>query len=112
MFTDAVSWLRSALLGTVATTVAVLAIAAIGLLMLNGRVPARRAPAIVLGCFILFSAGTIADALVGGGRGQSPDPAPPPPQQSYTPAIARPVPYDPYAGASVPNRQPEQPIIK
>lgn len=108
---SAITWLRGTLLGSVGITVAIVAVAAVGLLMLRGHMPVRRGAMVVLGCFILFSAEAIADALIG--RGSQPfDPAPLPPQQSYTPTTARPVPYDPYAGASVPNRQLEQPVIK
>ncbi|MFA5962389.1 MAG: TrbC/VirB2 family protein [Sphingomonas sp.] len=67
---SAVNWLQGALLGTVATTIATIAIAAVGLLMLTGRIDRRRGVATILGSFILFGATTIVAGLrsaVGGG---------------------------------------------
>lgn len=55
----AVSWLSETLLGTVATVAAVIAVAAVGFLMLTGRVNWRYGATVVLGCFILFGAGAI-----------------------------------------------------
>lgn len=56
---SAVQWLQGTLLGTVATVIAVIAIACVGLLMLTGRVDWRRGAVVVLGCFILFGAVSI-----------------------------------------------------
>ena len=104
---DAVVWLQDALLGTVATTVAVIAVAAVGFGMLTGRINLRHGITVVMGCFILFGARGIVSGLryaSGGGGEISTDTAPPPvtaattsPQPAGTPAS-----YDPYAGASVP----------
>jgi type IV secretory pathway VirB2 component (pilin) len=55
----AVNWLQGTLLGTVATVVAVIAIAAVGFMMLTGRINWRHGAAVVLGCFILFGAASI-----------------------------------------------------
>lgn len=55
----AVQWLQGTLLGTVATTVAVIAVAFIGLMMLTGRMNWRHGAAVILGCFILFGAASI-----------------------------------------------------
>lgn len=55
----AVNWLQGTLLGTVATTVAVIAIAAVGFMMLTGRLNWRHGAVVVLGCFILFGAASI-----------------------------------------------------
>lgn len=55
----AVTWLQDTLLGTVATVVAVIAIAAVGLMMLTGRINWRHGAAVILGCFILFGAASI-----------------------------------------------------
>lgn len=105
----AISWLQDVLLGTVATSIAVIAVAAIGFGMLTGRVNIRHGATVILGCFILFGASTIVNGLryAASGTGgydppviaAAPPPPPPPPrvQPSGTPA-----PYDPYAGASVP----------
>jgi type IV secretory pathway VirB2 component (pilin) len=109
----AVHWLRDGLLGSVGTSVAVLAVAVVGLLMLSGRVPVRRGATVVLGCFVLFSAATIADGLLLAAQGDEDYAVPSPvvPQAAYTPAIPKPEVYDPYAGASVPTRE-TSPIIR
>ncbi len=56
---SAVNWLQGTLLGTVATVVAVIAIAAVGFMMLTGRVNWRHGAVVILGCFILFGAASI-----------------------------------------------------
>jgi type IV secretory pathway VirB2 component (pilin) len=56
---DAVSWLQGTLLGTVATVVAVIAVAAVGFMMLTGRINWRHGGVVILGCFILFGAASI-----------------------------------------------------
>lgn len=56
---NAVLWLQGTLLGTVATTVAVMAVAAIGFMMLTGRMNWRFGATVVVGVFILFGATTI-----------------------------------------------------
>lgn len=57
--TNALLWLQSTLLGTVATTVAVMAVAAIGFMMLTGRMNWRFGATVIIGVFILFGATTI-----------------------------------------------------
>lgn len=56
---SAVHWLQGTLLGTVATVVAVIAVACVGLLMLTGRINWRHGAVVILGCFILFGAASI-----------------------------------------------------
>ena len=56
---SAVQWLQGTLLGTVATVVAVIAVAAVGFLMLTGRMNWRYGTVVILGCFILFGAASI-----------------------------------------------------
>jgi type IV secretion system protein VirB2 len=56
----AIQWLQGTTLGTVATTVAVIAIATIGFLMLAGRMDWRRATTVIAGCFVIFGASGIA----------------------------------------------------
>lgn len=56
---DAVNWLQGTLLGTVATVVAVIAVAAVGFMMLTGRINWRHGAVVILGCFILFGAASI-----------------------------------------------------
>jgi len=55
----AVRWLESTLLGTVATVVAVIAVASVGFMMLTGRINWRYGAVVILGCFILFGAASI-----------------------------------------------------
>ena len=57
--TNALLWLQGTLLGTVATTVAVMAVAAIGFMMLTGRMNWRFGATVIIGVFILFGATTI-----------------------------------------------------
>ena len=67
---NAVNWLQGTLLGTVATTVAVIAVAVVGFMMLTGRLNWRHGAVVILGCFILFGAASIVagirTAAVGG----------------------------------------------
>jgi type IV secretion system protein VirB2 len=56
---SAVRWLQGTLLGTVATVVAVIAVASVGFLMLTGRINWRYGATVILGCFILFGAASI-----------------------------------------------------
>lgn len=108
----AAQWLQSTLLGTVATTVAVIAVATVGLMMLSGRIDLRRGASVVLGCFILFGASSIASGIrsVADSAPVPAEPAyrvepwlpPPPPPPPARPAPA--APSDPYAGAAVPTR--------
>lgn len=99
-----VQWVQGAALGSTATAIAVLAVAAVGLLMLSGRLELRRGITVVPGCFILFGAAGIAGVLTGGNdtpQSQilASDSSPLAQQMQNSPA---PAPYDPYAGASVP----------
>lgn len=100
----AVWWLQATLLGTLATTVAIIAIASVGLMMLTGRVHIRYGLTVIAGSFILFGASSIAAgiqaSMAGAGVGAMP------PIASDTPALPAPPPAnpDPYAGASVPAR--------
>lgn len=55
----AVRWLEGTLLGTVATVVAVIAVAVVGFMMLTGRINWRHGATVILGCFILFGAASI-----------------------------------------------------
>jgi type IV secretion system protein VirB2 len=56
---SAVQWLQGTLLGTIATVVAVIAVASVGFLMLTGRINWRYGATVILGCFILFGAASI-----------------------------------------------------
>lgn len=56
---SAMRWLEGTLLGTVATVVAVIAVATVGFLMLTGRINWRYGATVIVGCFILFGAASI-----------------------------------------------------
>jgi type IV secretion system protein VirB2 len=56
---SAVRWLEGTLLGTIATVVAVIAVASVGFLMLTGRINWRYGATVIIGCFILFGAASI-----------------------------------------------------
>ena len=55
----ALSWLQGTLLGNVATAVAVMAVAAVGFLMLTGRMNWRFGASVIIGIFIIFGAASI-----------------------------------------------------
>lgn len=101
----AARWIEVTLLGTVGTIVAVICVAWIGFLMLAGRIDLRRGIAVVIGCFVLFGAPVIVAGLgsmatTSGESSNSPVPLSLPlvvPIHEVTPP-----PYDPYAGAAVP----------
>ena len=56
---NALSWLQGTLLVNVATAVAVMAVAAVGFMMLTGRMNWRFGATVIIGCFILFGAASI-----------------------------------------------------
>jgi type IV secretory pathway VirB2 component (pilin) len=56
---SALGWLQGTLLGTVATSVAVIAVAMVGFMMLTGRVNWRLGATVIIGCFILFGSAAI-----------------------------------------------------
>lgn len=60
---SALAWMQGTLLGTVATAVAVMAVAAVGFLMLTGRMNWRFGATVILGCFILFGAASIVGGI-------------------------------------------------
>lgn len=98
----AIDWMTGTLLGSVATGLCIIAIAVVGLMMLSGRLALREGARVVLGCFVLFGAPTLAVALrdlADGGPAKVPvevaAPALPP-----RPPLATST-YDPYAGASL-----------
>ncbi len=59
----ALAWMQGTLLGNVATAVAVMAVAAVGFMMLTGRMNWRFGATVIVGCFILFGAGTIVSGI-------------------------------------------------
>ena len=59
----AVRWVQGTMLGTVATVVAVIAVASVGFMMLTGRMNWRHGAVVLLGCFILFGAASIVGGI-------------------------------------------------
>jgi type IV secretion system protein VirB2 len=55
----ALYWIEGTLMGTVATVAAIIAVAAVGFMMLTGRMNWRYGATVILGCFILFGAASI-----------------------------------------------------
>jgi type IV secretory pathway VirB2 component (pilin) len=55
----ALDWVQGTLLGNLATSAAVIAVAVVGFLMLTGRMDWRRGLTVVVGCFIIFGAVSI-----------------------------------------------------
>ena len=107
-----VLWARDTLLGTVATSVALICVAGVGYEVLKGHLPVRRLATVIVGCFILFGASDIAAALSGlamrGSSSDQIDREPPAPVFTVPPGTTlktAPDPFDPYAGASVPPGQ-------
>jgi type IV secretion system protein VirB2 len=60
---NAITWLQGTLLGTVATVAAIIAVAAVGFLMLTGRMNWRYGATVILGCFVLFGAASIVGGI-------------------------------------------------
>jgi type IV secretory pathway VirB2 component (pilin) len=56
---NALGWIQGTLLGNLATTAAVIAVAACGFMMLTGRMNWKFGATVVMGCFVLFGAGAI-----------------------------------------------------
>jgi type IV secretion system protein VirB2 len=61
----ALGWMQGTMLGTVATTVAVMAVAAVGFMMLTGRMNWRFGATVILGTFIIFGAASIVAGIQG-----------------------------------------------
>lgn len=101
---QAIDWLASLFTGTIATVAATLAIAGVGLAMLQGRLVFRSGLRVVCGCFVLFGAPYIARQLTG----VAPEPSAPVAVYSAPPAMTPVIPpapvvnNDPNSGASVP----------
>jgi type IV secretion system protein VirB2 len=119
--TGAAAWLQGTLLGPIATTIAVIAVASVGFLMLTGRLHWRRGAQTIIGCFILFGASSIAAGIMGVAQPSAADSAQAVPLDFVEPATYAPPSTpagqaqtvcwtcgvsgneDPYAGASVRN---------
>jgi type IV secretory pathway VirB2 component (pilin) len=60
---SALGWMQGTLLGNVATTAAVIAVAVVGLMMLTGRMNWRFGATVIVGCFVLFGATAIVSGI-------------------------------------------------
>lgn len=101
----AMLWLQNTLLGTIALTVAIIAVASVGLMTLTGRVNVRYGVTVITGCFVLFGASSIVAGIqsaIGRGSPEGVAAIPEPPAVVIPPSVPRN--GDPYAGASVPPR--------
>lgn len=101
----AMLWLQNTVLGTIALTVAIIAVASVGFMMLSGRVNLRYGATVIVGCFVLFGASSIVvgiQSALGERGGGSPDVVPETAAVVIPPSAPRS--SDPYAGASVPPR--------
>lgn len=102
----ATRWVEAGLLGSLATAVAVIAVASVGIMLLQGRLPARRGLSVVAGAFLVFGAAQIAGGLRSIGSEvppsgtqlvrEVPSQTPEATQQTGSPATG----FDPYAGAA------------
>lgn len=105
----AIGWIEQALLGPGATSIAILAVAVLGLGMLWGRLDMRAAGRAVLGAFILFGAPLIAyqmSSALRGGEMAAPSLGQATPPVAAAPQMPKNAPaQDPYAGAAVPQLQ-------
>jgi type IV secretion system protein VirB2 len=106
LLADAV-WVQGTLLGTLATIIAVIAVAGVGVAMFEGRVDLKRGVAVMVGCFVLFGAPMISAGLMSILAGDEVAIAQPPASPVLTalqpilpPAPQKPG-FDPYAGAAV-----------
>jgi type IV secretion system protein VirB2 len=60
---SALGWIQGTLLGNVATSVAVIAVAMVGFMMLTGRLNWRLGATVIIGCFILFGSAAIVSGI-------------------------------------------------
>lgn len=105
-FVAAVEWLEATLLGSLATSIAVIAVAAIGFLLLTGRIQTRPAARVVIGCFIIFGAARISAGIMEiAARSSGPQEGFSRPTARYPVVlvVTRASASDPYAGAALPD---------
>lgn len=99
----AARWIEGLVSGPLATAVAVIGIALVGLLMLQGSVDWRRGMTVCLGCFVVFGAPTMIASFRSGIYGVGTEAVPDEVPVAAVPAQPMPpVNYDPYAGAALP----------
>ena len=99
----AANWLQQVVAGNAAMTLGVIAVAVLGLAMFNGQLPVRRGLVVVAGCFLLFGAPSIGQALLGLSNDQAANVMPAHVQANVrTDQIPNVSPQrDPYAGAGL-----------
>lgn len=102
--TTASDWAVQLVGGTAATSICIIAVAFLGFLLMTGRLAVRDGLRVILGCFVLLGAPTIAQGLLQVGNAprqaitlDAAIAAPPTPPAANLP----PANYDPYAGASL-----------
>lgn len=101
-----VGWIDSVATGLLASVIAVIAVAVVGMMMLTGRLEVRRGITVVAGCFLVFGANILATGVLGAADHASAVPITATMASPIATADAprpAPQPYDPYAGASVPH---------
>lgn len=109
---SAVSWVEQLLLGSVATAIAVIAVAVVGAAMLTGRANWRRGASIVAGCFIIFGASALAGGLAEpSGVAATTDAVETPESVPLAPPQAS-AGYDPYAGAALALRPNSKELVR
>ena len=99
----AAGWAAQLLSGSLATILALVAIALVGFALLQGEIPLRRGTQVVLGCFVVFGAPLTATELLQLAQGW--EYSRPSANEDQGPVLLNPVmpsPADPYAGAAVP----------
>jgi type IV secretion system protein VirB2 len=103
--TSATDWISDTLFGSLATVIAIIAVAWLGFAMLSGRLDIKRGLSVILGCFLLFGAMAVANGLRSAAVNNGAQPiasAPTPPVFQSTKAdTGNTNGYDPYAGAAV-----------
>lgn len=63
--TNALSWMQGILLGPIATSLAVMAVAGVGFMMLTGRMNWRYGATVIIGVFIIFGAPRLVASISG-----------------------------------------------
>lgn len=102
----AVEWLAQTVTGSIAIALCTIAVAMVGVMMFEGRMPIRRGLRVIIGCFVVFGAPAIAAGLLG--TWQTGAEAPPPAAIGIDPATMRgapaPMVYDPATGTWSPRQ--------
>lgn len=100
---SSIAWLTGTMLGSVATSACVIAVAFVGFQMLSGKLPILRGLRVTVGCFLLLGAPVVAASIIGSWQRNT--------GQAALPSVSveaedprgdlPPSDYSPYAGASV-----------